>query len=1170
MDSVTPDIKNEDEPTHSLKLPTIRSGFLHVARFSQTWGKWALGLVLRGLAELTAVGLGIGIIWLGLITSVMAKGEADVSFLKQNFTLWFAQAYDGQDADIETFKVQWHPEREAIGFLAEGIKVSDENEANLLTVNSIYTETPVSALVKRGFEAKRLDLVGGQFTIRRNEKGGVFGSVGGPNAFGRLGPVIPIVAVETEQELIDSIALHGTEVFFRDDNTGLSLDLEKVDFQTMITNSEIFGEGQAYFALPDTSGNSTPPELQPKIDISVKRERINQKALDLSIDITHLNPSTISSTGGLFRHLENITAPVNIMTDLRSVSDQERTVKFSVERVGSTGVCDVPLLGNVQNLSLNGEFDLMRDVLNLFDLEIDATRGMFKGGVNLSNLIIQNKNKDLPVGFDVDLEALNWDAKEVLPKALKVNKGQVKGTYDVSKGRLDLEHVALPISNYTLNVFGQFDNIGKGAEAPLGLKLSGGIDGTLSEFELLSLWPMDFILGGRNWVKSSIVAASLSEMKFDFNIPDFSQIEGGLADDAVRLDFNLNDGLVQYIRTMTPLEQVSGSGSLRANGIDVMITGGRLGELAIETGRVNIPQFFPQGKDFTIDIEGSGPVDFMVELIDQKPFEYASIYNLSPQDFTGQGRVKFKFTRPLGPDQPRSRFHYDVEVQASDISAPFGVGEFTLTEGELFLTANKEGMTIKGPAKIGPLEADINWRENFDFGATPTLLSLTSHVDNATLDKLGLKLREYFGGVIPISLEASGEGVTFDTGRLTADLRDSELVIGEFWAKPKGEPGDLQLSVTRDATGQIIVEDLTASASGLDISGALKLDDSLRLVEASLNSLHIEDFIDARMTLNRENIDQPLQATLSGDFLNLDGFVSSAIWQPNGKDAVHIPLTLTANMSSLRLAPNYQISKASLLYNHTGESVDQFRFSGGSEDGPVILDLQTLETGPFVNRLTFDIANASDAVGAFFELDNIQGGRLYGEAVRPRDGNSLIWSGTLNVDDFTLTQAPFLTQILSLASLNGLANVLTGSGLKFQTVELPFTWGEGVLGLESARAAGPALGLTADGTIDLTNKVLDMDGTLIPAYSANSFIDAIPIIGDIFGGKADDATLGLTYGIAGDFDQAQVSVNPLSALTPGILRKIFKPEREKKRIAIPSDTDEKGQDAPSQSTNQGE
>ena len=88
-----------------------------------------------------------------------------------------------------------------------------------------------------------------------------------------------------------------------------------------------------------------------------------------------------------------------------------------------------------------------------------------------------------------------------------------------------------------------------------------------------------------------------------------------------------------------------------------------------------------------------------------------------------------------------------------------------------------------------------------------------------------------------------------------------------------------------------------------------------------------------------------------------------------------------------------------------------------------------------------------------------------------------------------------------------------------------------------------------------------MDGTLISAYAANSFLGSIPILGDIFGGDADNATLGLTYLVEGGFEKTQISVNPLSALTPGILRQIFKPEREKKRIEIPSDADDDSRDS---------
>jgi len=220
--------------------PKARRQAQRVLVWSAAALRWGAKRVFRAFGELTAVVLGAGIIWLSLLTSIMAKGEVDVSFLKPNFSLWFAQAYDGQDAAIETFKVKWHPERDSIGFLAGDISVKDEGGLSLLTIGSIYTETPVNALINKGFEARRLDLEGGQFTIKRDENGLVFGSVGGPDAFGRLGPVIPIASGANNAaggDFIDAVTLIGTDVFIRDDLLGLALDLRGVSFETNIMKS---------------------------------------------------------------------------------------------------------------------------------------------------------------------------------------------------------------------------------------------------------------------------------------------------------------------------------------------------------------------------------------------------------------------------------------------------------------------------------------------------------------------------------------------------------------------------------------------------------------------------------------------------------------------------------------------------------------------------------------------------------------------------------------------------------------------------------------------------------------------------------------------------------------------------------------------------------------------
>lgn len=1161
MASGSSDIKSADlEVVPQEQSPSV-IGWQNVLKGVKQFAMWLARFVIRSLAELTAVCLGLGIISLGLLTSIMAKGEADVSFLKQNFALWFAQAYDGQDADISSFKVKWHPEHRSLGFRVEDIIVKDKDDEPLLTIGSIYAESSISGLLKGGFEARRLDLEGGQFTVRRYDNGAIFGAVGDPDSFGLLGPIIPIAGSSAgrEDNVIDSVSFAGTDVFFRDDLVGASLNLGDVNFLTEISDTEVLANGRANIISSLGGSAKFDEDINSAVSVVVKRERSGDRALDVSIDIQNFNFSDVIEDESQFNALKQIDRPIHLTSRFRNVNAQERRISFEVKTADQRAGLSVPYLGAIKDVGVAGEWDLASDKLDLNVIRIVADDMELRGQADISDVLSLAQDDRGEVKFSLEIDQFVWAADNVLSKSLEVMKGKVSGEYLAKDSQFILSNVNLPISDYVIKANADLKNIAdalKGEPNLATVKINGNFDGDLSESDFLGLWPTEFILGGRNWVKSSIVSATLSGMTFDVDISDLSKLEGGLPDDSITLDFQVRDGVVQYIRTMTPLDQAQGYGRLRANGLELTLTAGRVGEMAIESGRVDIPQFFPYGNNFTIEFQGHGPMDYMVELIDQKPFEYASIYNLDPQDFSGKAEARLKITRPLREHFDQSLITYDVEVKGYNVDAPFGLGNYKLTEGELFLTANKDGMTIKGPAKIGPLDAEINWRENFDFGATPTQLNLTSHIDNAALDKFGLSLREYFGGDVPFTLEATGEGVAFDEAKITANLIDSEWVIGDFWSKPKGEAGDLKLTLGVNRDGQVTIKNLDANAPGLNINGALKLDRDFRLLEGNLNAFEIADLVSARATLNREAIDQPLQATLSGNFLNLDGIISSTLVGAGG--GAQVPLILTANMNILRLADDYEISKASLLYNHSGTTVDQFRFSGGSSDGPVVLDLRTFQDGPFSSRLTFDIANASDALGAFFELDSLQGGRLYGEAIRPRSdigvGDNPTWSGTVNVDEFKLVNAPFLAQILSLASLDGFSNVLNGEGLEFETVEVPFTWGQGVLGLESARAAGPALGLTGDGTIDMSGKIIDVDGTLIPAYAANSFLGSIPILGDILGGDSDNATLGLTYRVEGGFEKSQVSVNPLSALTPGVLRQIFKPGREKKRIEIPSDT----------------
>ncbi|MBC8158232.1 MAG: AsmA-like C-terminal domain-containing protein [Alphaproteobacteria bacterium] len=115
-----------------------------------------------------------------------------------------------------------------------------------------------------------------------------------------------------------------------------------------------------------------------------------------------------------------------------------------------------------------------------------------------------------------------------------------------------------------------------------------------------------------------------------------------------------------------------------------------------------------------------------------------------------------------------------------------------------------------------------------------------------------------------------------------------------------------------------------------------------------------------------------------------------------------------------------------------------------------------------------------------------------------------------------------------------------GQGLAVTEVEVAFTRLEGVVSLMGARANGVSLGFTASGKIYSYSDIVDIEGTLVPAYAINSVLGNIPVLGKIFsGGEKGGGIFAATYKITGPTESPKIEVNPLSVLAPGFLRKLF-------------------------------
>ena len=141
-------------------------------------------------------------------------------------------------------------------------------------------------------------------------------------------------------------------------------------------------------------------------------------------------------------------------------------------------------------------------------------------------------------------------------------------------------------------------------------------------------------------------------------------------------------------------------------------------------------------------------------------------------------------------------------------------------------------------------------------------------------------------------------------------------------------------------------------------------------------------------------------------------------------------------------------------------------------------------------------------------------------------------NSVLIIDNFKVKEVPIFAKLLSLASLQGIADLLTGEGIRFTDFELNFSNKKGLITIEEMYAIGPAVSILMEGYIE-TKKLVSLKGTLVPATTINRSIASIPLLGKILiGDKVGEGVFGVSFKIKGPPKNLKTLVNPIKTLTP--------------------------------------
>jgi hypothetical protein len=177
----------------------------------------------------------------------------------------------------------------------------------------------------------------------------------------------------------------------------------------------------------------------------------------------------------------------------------------------------------------------------------------------------------------------------------------------------------------------------------------------------------------------------------------------------------------------------------------------------------------------------------------------------------------------------------------------------------------------------------------------------------------------------------------------------------------------------------------------------------------------------------------------------------------------------------------------------------------------------------------------TEDAGALFRFTDLyprmQGGQMW-VAIDPPSQDASPQQGTLFIRNFLVRGEPGLERIVAGAPDQ------SRSGVQFSELSCQFTKVPGRMAVHDGVLRGPAVGATIEGQIDYLRNDVHLQGTFVPLYGLNNMFGQIPILGPFLGGSKE-GLLGITYDAVGPPNAPRITVNPVSAIAPGLLRKFF-------------------------------
>lgn len=654
-------------------------------------------------------------------------------------------------------------------------------------------------------------------------------------------------------------------------------------------------------------------------------------------------------------------------------------------------------------------------------------------------------------------------------------------------------------------------------------------------------WPPAIAPKPRKWIVASLHNGMIPVA--DFSVAVRGTDLGQLKLDQFAGELSIRGISVDYLTPMPLIHKGDALVHFAPGRIDIDVKDGSLTGLRITKGSVIITGLDQEDQDADIALSIVGPVRDALVLVDNKPLGYASKLGFKPNYSGGSATTQLSLKFPMAEDLSLEK----IDILAESSLEKLFLGDVAfgkdLSRGTVDFRVNRKGISAHGTASLDDVPLNLEWEESF----VPSTEFRSRYRIKGTLED---RQRAAFGLDFPplappfmsgplqtrmtVTLGHNGRGAL----EAEADLAGVQMSLpGLNWNKPAETPGHAEASV-RFAKGKLTAVPAFTATSGtdLDVRGDVAMTETGTPRRVTFD----------RFRLGRSDVRGSMDLTAGGGLAFklrgpaidlapiLSGGQSDTASPPPAPDPSAPPLEIEVSTERLWASEGGHFDQAEALLSRKNGLWNRASLNAVVEGGkPVTL---RLEPGASEGRFTVASEDAGGVLRALGIFETMIGGTL---EVKGSIDTADVMTGACSITDFRVIKAPLLARLLTVTALTGILDSLTGEGLRFTHLDMPFTRSNGVLTITDAQASGPSLGLTAKGKVLTGTEHIDVEGTIVPAYVLNSLLGKIPLVGDLLTGEKGGGIFAATYSMKGPMEEPEVSVNPLAVLTPGFLRKLF-------------------------------